>query len=144
MITTGFGRVDYCDAYWITASTDGSPEEIAAQLFDLPKWVGGLMNLRNRLVRPFGLKTEEGVEPVTLFPVIGRNDHEIIMGMVDKHLDFRVSVLIDRGKAFIYVTTIVHYHNRWGKAYFLLIKPFHRLIVHSIMRKYKLHSRFYH
>jgi hypothetical protein len=54
---------------------------------------------------------------------------------IDTHLNFRVSVLIDRGKSYIYTTTLVHYNNRWGKLYFFFVKPFHRIIVRSIMKR---------
>ncbi|MDR1119950.1 MAG: DUF2867 domain-containing protein [Dysgonamonadaceae bacterium] len=29
----------------------------------------------------------------------------------------------------MYLTTIVRFHNVWGKIYFLPVKPFHRLIL---------------
>jgi hypothetical protein len=135
MITTDFGRVDYCDSYRIKKPTNDSPEQIVVQLFKLSKWVIGLMILRNWLVRPFGLKTETEPESATFFPVIDRNDNEMVMGINDKHLNFRVSMLIDREKSFIYTTTVVHYNNSWGKVYFILIKPFHRIIMKSAIKR---------
>jgi hypothetical protein len=134
MIIADFGRVDYCDSYRITKSTNDTPEQFAAQLFNLPKWVKWLMCVRNCLVRPFGLKTEKEPESDTIFPIIARTDNEILMEGNDKHLNFRVSVLIDSKKLFIYTTTAVHYNNNWGKVYFLIIKPFHKIIVKSAMR----------
>jgi hypothetical protein len=135
IITAGFGKIDYCDSYRITQSTSDSPEQIAEQLFKLPKWVIGLMILRNGLVRPFGLKTEKEPESATLFPVIDRNDNEMVAGMNDRHLNFRVSILLDSEHSFIFVTTVVHYNNRWGKVYFLFIKPFHKIIVKSLIKR---------
>jgi hypothetical protein len=134
IITAGFGKIDYCDSYRITQSTNDSPEQMAMQLFNLPKWVIGLMILRNWIVRPFGLKTRTETESATLFPVIDRNDHEIVMGMNDRHLNFRVSILTDKENSFIYVTTVVHYNNIWGKVYFLLIKPFHKIIINVLIK----------
>jgi hypothetical protein len=32
-------------------------------------------------------------------------------------------------------TTLVHFNNRWGRAYFFCIKPFHRLIVAGMMSR---------
>ncbi|MDR1879290.1 MAG: DUF2867 domain-containing protein, partial [Bacteroidales bacterium] len=135
MITVGFGKVDYCDVYRITKSTNESPEQIAVLLFDVPKWVECLMSLRNWIVRPFGLKTKTENNSTAIFPVIDRNDNEMLMGMNDKHLNFRLSILIDREKSFIYVTTVVHCNNIWGKMYFLLIKPFHKIIVHAMIKR---------
>jgi hypothetical protein len=135
MILKGFGTVDYCDSYRITKSTDDSAEQIAARLFQFPKWVNGLMMLRHWIVKPFGLKTEKETKPNKIFPVIAQNENEIIMGIDDRHLNFRVSVLLDNEKSYIYTTTLVHYNNGWGKAYFLLIRPFHKIIVRSQMKR---------
>ncbi|MDR2764941.1 MAG: DUF2867 domain-containing protein [Tannerella sp.] len=136
MILTGFGRVDYCDSCRITKSTGDSVAQIAAQLFNLPKWVNGLMTVRNWTVKPFGLKTGmESEKTSALFPVIGQNENEILMEVVDRHLNVRVSIWVDREKSCIYLTTLVHYNNGWGKIYFLPVKPFHKIIVRSIMRR---------
>jgi hypothetical protein len=136
LISTGFGRTDYCDSYRIVKPTNDTPEQIAVQLFTLPAWVGGLLNIRNWAVRPFGLKTDKNIKRTdTLFPVIAQNENEILMEIMDKHLNFRVSVLIDREKSYICITTIVHYNNCFGKIYFLFVKPFHKVIVRSIIKK---------
>jgi hypothetical protein len=132
---TDFGTVDYCDAYRITKSTGDSAEQIATRLFQLPKWVNGLMMLRRWIVKPFGLKAEKKAKPGKIFPVIAQTENEIVMGIDDRHLNFRVSVLLDSEKSYIYSTTLVHYNNGWGKAYFLLIRPFHKIIVRSLMKR---------
>jgi hypothetical protein len=122
-----FGTVDYCDSYRITKSTNDNAGQIAARMFKLPGWVKGLMMLRHWMVKPFGLKTGGGAKQGEIFPVIAQNENEIIMGINDSHLNFRVSVLLDREKSYICTTTLVHYNNGWGKAYFLLVKPFHKI-----------------
>jgi hypothetical protein len=132
---TGFGTVDYCDSYRITKSTGENIGEITNQIFKAPKWVNGLMRIRDLLVGPFGLKTAKEANPDKIFPIIAQNENEIIMGINDVHLNFRVSVLVNREKSYIYATTLVHYNNGWGKAYFLLIKPFHQIIVRSLMKR---------
>ena len=134
-ISTDFWTVDYCDSYRITKTIDGNVEEIANQLFNAPKWVRGLMKIRDFLVRPLGLKTAKETQSDKIFPVIAQTENEIIMGINDRHLNFRVSVLIDREKSYIYLTTLVQYRNRLGKAYFLLVKPFHKFIVRSIIKR---------
>ncbi|MDR0581541.1 MAG: DUF2867 domain-containing protein [Prevotellaceae bacterium] len=134
-ISADFGTVDYCDSYRIRKITDGDVEAITNQIFKAPKWVNGMMKIRDLFVRPFGLKTARETESDKIFPVIAQTENEIIMGINDRHLNFRVSVLIDREKSYIYVTTLVQYNNRFGNAYFLLIKPFHNLIVRSVMKR---------
>jgi hypothetical protein len=135
-ILKNFGPVDYCDSYRIQKSTDENIEEITGQIFKLPKWAHGLMKARHLIVRPFGLKTDKEIKSDKFFPVIDKNEHEIIMGINDTHLNFRVSVLIDRKKSYIFLTTVVQYNNFFGKTYFFFIKPFHRLIVYDVMKKY--------
>jgi hypothetical protein len=133
-ISVDFWTVDYCDSYRIKKTTGENVEEIANQLFKAPKWVDGLMKIRDCSVRPLGLKTAKEIESDKIFPVIAQTENEIIMGINDRHLNFRVSIWIDREKSYIHVTTLVQYNNRLGKVYFLLIKPFHNLILRS-MRK---------
>ena len=140
IIANGFDSIDYFDTYRIVCSTSGSVEEITAQIFkrNLPKWAKWLMYIRASIVWIFGLKSGRKMmreEQSAIFPVIEQNENEIVSGINDKHLDFRVSVLIDRKNAFIYLTTIVHFNNFWGRMYFLPIKPFHNMIIKSMLRK---------
>jgi hypothetical protein len=135
MIQAGFGRVDYCDSCRITKPTAETVEQITAQLFTLPKWVRVLMKLRNRMVQPFGLQAGAIEDAAAPFPVIGRNGDEILMEGIDGHLNFRVSVLIDREQSHIFTTTLVHYNNRLGRLYFFFVKPFHQLIVRSMVKR---------
>ena len=141
IIANGFDRIDYFDTYRIVRSTGDSAEEIAAQIFELnlPNRVKWLMYIRDSIVWIFGLKTGREMmreEQKANFPVIEQNENEIVSGENDKHLDFRVSVLIDRENSFIYLTTIVRFNNFWGKMYFLPVRPFHKMIIKSILRKY--------
>jgi len=141
IISTDFPKINYCDSYRITKSTNDTVEEITAAIFNLPKWVNGLMAIRNSIVAIFGLKSDKKVkeEQTTYFTIIEQNENEIVMGENDKHLDFRTSVFVDRANSFIYLTTIVHYNNFWGRAYFFFIKPFHKIIIRSILKR-QLHK----
>ena len=87
-----------------------------------PPWVRTLMGLRNRLGRLVGLKPA----PASGFPVIRQSADEVVLGFDDRHLDFRVVVAIAGG--FATVTTLVRWHNAWGRAYLTAIMPFHRAI----------------
>jgi hypothetical protein len=134
IILTDFGKVNYCDSYRVKKPAGEDLEKITGQIFHMPKWANMLMKIRHHIVRPFGLKTGKEID-AKIFPVIYQTEDEIVMGIDDKHLNFRVSILIDKTKTYIYTTTIVQYNNTLGKVYFFFIKPFHKLIVGSAMRK---------
>jgi len=148
IIAEGFGRVDYVDSYSVPVGNTESVDELVTKIFcDGPAWADKLMVIRDAVVSCFGLKTasKEGEQVAefyevgrraSLFTVIARNDHEIVMGEEDRHLIFRTSVLLTRTSdaSFVYVTTMVRFNNIWGKLYFLPVKPFHRLIVESSVR----------
>jgi hypothetical protein len=131
-IKSDFGKIDYFDTYHVVKSTNETAEEVAIKIFTLPKWVNWLMCIRNSIARIFGLKEGQKNVQTQYFTVIEQTENEIVMGENDKHLNFKVSVLIDREKSLIYVTTIVCFNNFWGRLYFLFVKPFHKLIVKSI------------
>jgi hypothetical protein len=146
IISNGFGKINYCDSYRIVKQTNETVDEITTQIFKMPQWIMALMKIRNGIVKLFGLRTgnSENVKEAACYPVgskagyftvIERNVNEIVMGEDDRHLYFRTSVLVDREQSFIYLTTIVRFHNVWGKIYFLPVKPFHRLIIKSLLKR---------
>ena len=113
-----------------------------ATFFNMPAWVVGLLGLRDRLVRPFGLRTgsESDLRPPTreeivsatypgIFAVHAATDDEVILGCDDTHLDFRVSILRSSQDDLVALSTWVRPHNRLGRAYLALVYPFHRAIV---------------
>jgi hypothetical protein len=130
-----------------------SVDYLCARLFGaLPWWVGSLMALRNLLVSGFGLKTELGDQPPPLtreirfepgardcfFTVIDRTDEELVMAESDKHLDFRVSVRKEDGPdgvTVVELTTVVWYNNWLGPIYFNVVKPFHRVLLRSMVNR---------
>ena len=87
-----------------------------------PLWIRALLGLRNVLGRVVGLKPARS----SGFPVIRQSREEVLMGFDDRHLDFRVVVGVVAGHAT--VTTIVRWHNAWGRASLAAVKPFHRRI----------------
>ena len=109
------------------------PEEAARLLFSGgPRWLGWLMALRNRVVARLGLRVvADGARPGLPFEVRGRSPDELLLGEDDSHLDFRVSVLRHDGG--MVVATAVRQHNRLGRAYFALVRPFHRVVVRSLL-----------
>ena len=147
LIAGALAQIDFTDAYCV-ALAPGAPrqaEELVRAVFETaPRWIENLMRLRNVLVQPFGLGTGTGVsrptavaplrsgECVGPFNVFTVTPDEVLMGLNDRHLDFRVSVLVREET--VTVSTIVRRHNWLGRTYFALVKPFHRRIVPAMMR----------
>jgi hypothetical protein len=104
----------------------------------LPNWAIALFKIRNAIVKVFGLKTDmkKGKEHSTFFTLIEKNDDEIVMGESDKHLDFRASIKKDAEAGTIALITVVHFNNVWGKVYFFPVKPFHKMIIRAMMKRY--------
>ena len=113
----------FADAYKVPAPRRMNAIEATRLAFAHgPAWIRALMGLRNRLGRLVGLKAARA----SGFPVIREAADEVVMGFDDKHLDFRIVVAVAGG--FATVTTIVRWHNAWGRAYLAVIMPFHRAI----------------
>lgn len=101
---------------------------------DFPKPVALLMNLRNKLMKPFGLKTGGSFRDL----ITEKNEEEILICKNDKHLCFWVSIycsLPTDGWQDASVTTVVKFNNFLGKIYFIGIWIFHKLLVKSLFSK---------
>ena len=109
-------------------------------------WVRGLLTIRDMTVARFGLKTTgelqrnaHASESIGFFPIISRSENELVLGVDDRHLDFKASILLrslnDESDFEVVVTTVVHCHNNLGRIYLTLIKPFHVLVVRSNLRR---------
>lgn len=139
IILNGFPKVDYFDRYSIRKETDRSAEEISKELMKMPNWVIALMKLRNSIVKVFGLKTDkEQNDQNSFFTLIENCENEIVMGEVDKHLDFRASIMKEASENTISLITVVHYNNALGKVYFFFVKPFHKVIMKTLLKRYLL------
>jgi hypothetical protein len=152
--TRFYASTDLEDAYAVRLPEGASadPEVLARFLFShQAPWVAGLLRLRDALVAGFGLKTAAqlakaggpgGEGRIGIFRIYEIHAHEILLGEDDKHLDFRLSVLrqlrADAGGGsapHLVLSTVVHCHNLPGRAYILLIAPFHRQVVQSALRR---------
>jgi Protein of unknown function (DUF2867) len=135
-------RVDYLDVFATLVERKESLESVARRVF------GGrpprLMRLRDALVRPFGLRTSpRGPRPppgfvpgerIGLFTLFARTDQELLLGEDDKHLDFRICLRVT-GDGTASLTTLVRFRNAWGRLYFALIRPFHAVMVRTMLRR---------
>jgi Protein of unknown function (DUF2867) len=134
----GIRDSDFVDCY--TKSCDAPLSDAAQRALSFPRWVSALMRLRNALVAPFGLKTDvtspdrsNQPDRIGVFPLVSRDEHELILGLDDSHLDFRISILKQDGQ--IYFATWVRTKNRFGRIYLRLIMPFHILIVRNAVAR---------
>jgi Protein of unknown function (DUF2867) len=133
----------FADAYALTVMGQSlDPLTAAQRAFGAsPRWIRLLVGVRNILVAPFGLKTGGHAitaSPATIgiFPLLAQSADQIVMGLDDRHLDFRLRVdvrTIDPDHQSITATTAVKTHNLLGRTYLTLILPFHRIIVRSML-----------
>jgi Protein of unknown function (DUF2867) len=108
-----------------------------------PAWISNLMQLRNKIVAPLGLKpapdkklTEEN--SIGTFPLISKSATQVVLGLNDRHLDFRIVVDVTNlkgGGQTITASTIVKTHNLLGRIYLGIVKPFHRIIVPTMLNQ---------
>lgn len=143
-------RIDYADAFEIFYSTSDDEvdlDEFCRAVFgSLPKWVLFLLWLRDQIVWFVGLRAaaidsarriDDPIEvgsQIGGFRVFALRDDEIVLGEDDDHLDFRVSVLKQRQSSVV-VTTVVRFHNWIGRAYFVPVKPMHKIIVSAMITR---------
>jgi hypothetical protein len=107
----------------------------------VPRWIRTLMALRNHLVGPLGLKTsvyDQTVVPrrIGFFPVIAEAADRVLLGLNDRHLDFRIVVdvmPVGREHRQIRTSTLVRTHNLLGRTYLAAVLPFHRVIVPAML-----------
>jgi len=155
IIGKSFGKADYTDTFKVPVYNcqDYSIDYLTALFFtSVPAWINSLLSLRHLLGKLIGLhggavrnfkepdqslRYEIGSKAV-LFKVYDRNDAEIVMADNDKHLNFRTSLFLERVKdkdhGYLYSSTIVHYNNIFGRIYFFPVKPFHQLIIKTMLK----------
>ncbi len=128
---------DYIDTYTrVVASPRAiTPEDFSDIAFDRkPAWMRWVMQLRDVLVKPFKL---DNVGRFTDM-IREKSTDETVFGKVDRHLTFHASLLCGKyidGKQELRITTVVKYNNMLGKVYFFIIRPFHAIIVKSLLNK---------
>jgi hypothetical protein len=133
----------FADAFALTVAGRSLDALTAAQCAfgTSPAWIKWLLKARNVVVSPFGLKAGDlkiTASPGTIgiFPVLTQSPDQIVMGLNDRHLDFRLRVdvrNIDANQQSVTATTAVKTHNLLGRAYLTTILPFHRLIVRTML-----------
>ena len=143
-------KYNYSDSYSaLQPIKDLNPEVFATNfLSGFPSWVHALLELRHFLVKR--LKIAYGNEAInssfqplqkgnkfSFCEIIDFNNEELLLYAPDKHLDIWISFMVisTELKQELIITTIVKFNNLAGRLYFVIIKPFHKLIIKSKMRK---------
>lgn len=138
-----YDGADLVDAYAVRRPS-GTPTDAAAiaaaLLADPPPYFRVLIRLRDLIMARFGVKTTAELRDaargprIDFFPVLSATAGEVILGEDDRHLDFRLSVQLTADDMVV-ATTAVRCHNLLGRAYLAAIKPFHILIVRSLLAR---------
>ena len=144
---------DYVDTYSIKLMHSKTVYDLNAILIKMfsnsPKWIVMLMAIRDKLIQYFGLKTQKNPFVIEEFiksldsnehklgilDVILKNKSEIIVGLDDRHLNFKSSLYLEtiETKQNVYLSTVVNFNNVWGRLYFLMISPFHHVIIKTLL-----------
>jgi hypothetical protein len=128
-------------------------EFIAGMLSYYPLWIKALYGIRWGFVRLLGMKQEnipkapalraedipfEADKWATFFQVEAAEEEKFwIASATDKHLSAYLIVAaenLNSEQRRFHVGTIVHYHHWTGPVYFNVIRPFHHIVVGSMMR----------
>jgi hypothetical protein len=124
---------DWSDAYAVQVPRDAprrDAQEWADAVFHAPPaWIKVLFGVREVLVRAVGI--EPGSKHV--FETVSRTADEVVLGVDQSHLGFRVSVLVERDE--VVISTLVELRNRRGAAYFALVRWVHPLVVRSMLAR---------
>ncbi|MDR1259708.1 MAG: DUF2867 domain-containing protein [Tannerellaceae bacterium] len=146
---------DYVETYCVIVQEHSrlTPDNILIGFWtDFPGWVRALFRLRDCLAGPFGLKAAGSAESsvqkfgevirsggrMYFMSVPAKTADETVLQLTDKHLTAELSVRnekSDDGRLKISITTLVHYHNAFGRIYFFFVRPFHKIIVKALIRR---------
>ena len=148
--------MDYADAYMcdFKCGHEITADDLQIAFWtDFPPVVTKLFKLRDWLVKPFGLETGGGSQKENdkkafeacirqggkyrFFSVAGKSANETLLELEDKHLQCFLSIKVtalDESHKNVKATTLVKFHNALGRAYFFVIRPFHRLVVGMMMK----------
>jgi hypothetical protein len=153
LLRKSLANATFYDAYAAPLGDEAlSPAEIFIQVSRAaPRWASQLMSIRNRIARRIGLKDVGAMETATdkaaetyrvgdrlgIFRVFANTENEVLLGIDDRHLDVRVSVLkaqLDSDTSYVF-STMVHVHNWLGHLYMAPVGRIHPLIVKAMMRR---------
>ena len=136
-------RIDFADAFSVDLDAAVDARDAARQMVAAaPRWIKALMVARNMIVAPLGLRggrARAGAIVIAAgtrlgpFHVTRADATEVLVAADDRHLDARLALLTGHGHQLI-AATAVAFNGRLGRAYFAVVKPFHRRIVPALLR----------
>jgi len=140
---------DLLDAFAIhlPAGASDDLEVLARVLFERQAgWIRALTWVRDAVMATVGVKSSRAIgaaaaargSVIGYFPLLSKTAGELVVGEDDRHLDFRVAILLRTGAAGgreLVVVTVVHCHNRLGRTYLAVIAPFHRTILRANLER---------
>jgi hypothetical protein len=136
---TVLSALNFVDSFEVTVPHKAGSYAFTKHIMaSIPTWVDKLLTLRNALMAPFGLLTNNAPssgEKFGMFPVISSDDARTILGFDDKHLDFRIilDAAPSAGSTKLTLSTAVRTHNIFGRAYLAVVMPFHKLIARTML-----------
>jgi hypothetical protein len=129
---------DWSDSFWVALPPHSTRDPVHWQrrMFGTPRRPKrfDLMSYRNRAVRVLGLKSTAAGGGQMRFATMASSPDEVVVGMDDVHLDFRVGISVRDDpapdlSARLVITTIVRRHNLLGRAYFAVVAGAHHVLV---------------
>ena len=139
---------DLLDAFAIhlPAGASDDLEVLARALFERQAgWIRALTWVRDAVMATVGVKSSRAIgaaaargSVIGYFPLLSKSAAELVVGEDDRHLDFRVAILLRTGAAGgreLVVVTVVHCHNLLGRTYLAVIAPFHRTILRANLER---------
>jgi hypothetical protein len=137
-LASGLSPIDFADCYHGRLPRSGlTALQVAHAMFEQPPgWASALMGLRDRIVRLFGLKTAGAIQRgsagshVGIFPLISQSPGEVVMGLDDKHLDFRIWLAVRpvADGSEVLMSTLIRHNGISGRIYLFVVMPFHKLL----------------
>ena len=134
----------FCDAYrTVLTKPEASVIDIFFGVFGHhPAWMKRLLILRNRMAAAAGLATAADADVLHAqrrphyqvgdligpWPIFGLTATELIAGRDNRHLDFRLSVLLEAvdARRTAVISTVCTTHNLFGQLYLRAVIPFHK------------------
>ena len=149
-------RYDYVDSYAASLKSINCKHIdvntlLKAMIKTTPNWIFFLLKIRDKCVAKLGLKINNHsyskkdlsskinvmfLKQLDDIDVEEYEGKELIISMADNHLDFWSSLLIQDSENNVSVTftTYVLFNNMFGRIYFFIIKPFHKMIIKSLLK----------
>ena len=124
--------IDWADAYAVSfpGRPPGNPQEWSDAIFHSPPlWVTVLFGVREVVVRLVGI--ERGGSHA--FDTVSWNADEVLLGVDQRHLSFRASVLLEPTR--VVLSTVVQVHNGRGRVYSALVRRIHPVVVRTMLAR---------